>query len=483
MTTELSSNAQAILLLTAPLIVGRNRTSISPLTASEYRNLARRLRELQRQPADLLEPDARNGLTEWGFELETDRLLYLLGRGFLLTQAMERWRSRAIWVLSRADSGYPRRLKKRLGEDAPPVLYGCGDASILNTGGLAVVGSRRLNDSLIGYTEAVGRLSAESQHTLVSGGAKGADQAAMRGALEVGGRVVGVLADSLERAVMRRDYREALVGGWLALMCPYDPAARFLVGHAMQRNKLIYALTDAALVVNSDYRKGGTWAGAVEQLDKHRFVRVYVRSHGKPEKGLDALRERGAIPWPNPKTPETLDACLNARAVSDSREAGNGAISDGERQGPPLLWDEPHDRTSPASLPCAPADTSGSTPADERFATVKLLLASMDGPKTEAGVAQHLDVSRPQARDWLNRFVATELWELLNQTNEAKTEAEFAAALQVSGSQIHSSLKRLVEEGSIEKLPRSRPARYRCAAAVGSLFDRGVRRHTHPPVR
>lgn len=134
-------------------------------------------------------------------------------------------------------------------DGAPPVLYGCGDASILNTGGLAVVGSRHVNETLIAYTEDVGRLTAASRHAVISGGARGIDQAAMGGALAAGGNVVGVMADGLEKAAVRREYREALMGGRLALICPYDPAARFHVGHAMQRNKLIYALADAALVV------------------------------------------------------------------------------------------------------------------------------------------------------------------------------------------------------------------------------------------
>lgn len=58
MTAELSSNAQAILLLTAPLIAGRSKPSVDPLTAGEYRRFARRLRELQREPADLSDPGA-----------------------------------------------------------------------------------------------------------------------------------------------------------------------------------------------------------------------------------------------------------------------------------------------------------------------------------------------------------------------------------------------------------------------------------------
>ena len=182
MSTELSSNAQAILLLTAPLIAGRSKASADPLSAGEYRRFARRLRELRRQPADLLDPGAREVLKECRFDLDSGRLDRLLGRGFLLSQAMERWRTRAIWVVSRADAVYPQRFKKRFGENAPPILYGCGDAAILATGGLAVVGSRNVSDTLIDYTEGVGRLTAAAQRTLVSGGARGIDQAAMRGA-------------------------------------------------------------------------------------------------------------------------------------------------------------------------------------------------------------------------------------------------------------------------------------------------------------
>ena len=322
---SLSPNTQAILLLTAPLIAGRNEPSADLLTLGEYKRLARLLREKQQQPADLLAPEVWEVLGEWQRLIDCDRLKRLLARGFLLSQAIERWQTRAIWVLSRADAEYPKRLKMRLKEDAPPVLYGCGDTAILETGGLAVVGSRHVDEELISQTEDIGRLAARARRTLVSGGARGIDQAAMRGALEAGGRVTAVLADSLERAALNRENRAFLMDGQLVLMSPYDPTAGFNVGHAMQRNKLIYALADAALVVSSDYEKGGTWAGAVEQLEKLRLVPVYARSNGKVSKGLEALRQKGASPWPDPETPEALAEVLVAEA-----SPGPAAPSQGE---------------------------------------------------------------------------------------------------------------------------------------------------------
>ena len=82
----------------------------------------------------------------------------------------------------------------------------------------------------------------------------------------------------------------------LVLISPYDPAAGFNVGHAMQRNKVIYALADAALVVTSDFEKGGTWAGAIEQLEKLHLVPVFVRNGANAGKGNSALLRHGATP-------------------------------------------------------------------------------------------------------------------------------------------------------------------------------------------
>jgi len=53
---------------------------------------------------------------------------------------------------------------------------------------------------LLEYAQRIGALAAESQCTLISGGARGIDVTAMRGASLADGRVIGVLADSLERA-------------------------------------------------------------------------------------------------------------------------------------------------------------------------------------------------------------------------------------------------------------------------------------------
>lgn len=337
MTPMLSLNTQSILLLTAPLIAGRGTPSVNLLAPGEYKRLARHLRQIQRQPADLISTDASDLLRACQDVIDESRLQRLLGRGFLLSQVVERWQARAIWVISRADADYPRRLKAKLREDAPAVLYGCGEIRLLESGGLAIVGSRHVDDPLIDYAIAVGRLAARAGRTVVSGGAKGIDQAAMRGALEAGGKVSGVLADGLEKATMNREHRSLLLEGRLVLMSPYDPSAGFNVGNAMQRNKLIYALADTSLVVSSDLNKGGTWAGASEQLDKFKFVPVYVRSTGELSPGLDALRKKGAIPWPNPQDPDSLEAVFDVTIPASSSRQGDFRLLSNEERCDPVL--------------------------------------------------------------------------------------------------------------------------------------------------
>ncbi|MDB6027692.1 MAG: hypothetical protein JWM68_3915 [Verrucomicrobiales bacterium] len=434
MIEPLTPNTQAILLLTAPLIAGRGETSRDLLSLGEYNRLARILREKQKQPADLIGPEARKLIELCAQIFGRARLEALLGRGFLLSQSVERWNARAIWVISRADTRYPRRLKARLKEDAPPLLYGCGDIALLEKGGLAVVGSRHVDDELISFTENVGRLSAETHRLIVSGGAKGIDQAAMHGAIVSGGDVAGIMADSLERAALARDNREPLMEGRLVLISPYDPAAGFNVGHAMQRNKLIYAVADVALVVTSDFEKGGTWAGAIEQLERLRFVPVFVRNGANAGKGNSALLSRGGKPWPNPRSGNEFGMALVAAAESVAAEPKQDTL--------PLTL-----REKPIAYEVTPVTEPTKAKAE------KLALIGPDAkPSPETNLLNTV-------REILRR-------ELI----EARTDDDVAVLLAVTKPQAKAWLARLVEEAILEKVTKPKPVRYRTAKGPDRLL-------------
>ncbi len=317
MSQELSDNTKATLLLTGPLISGRDTRAQDLLTPGEFKRLSSHLTGRDRKPADLVASDATSLIRECDEVVSSERLEQLLGRAFLLGPVVESWQARSIWVTSRTDAHYPEALTLKLGEDAPALLYGCGDKGLLETGGLAVVGSRDADSDAMEFAERVGSQAASSGVTIVSGGARGIDQMAMLGAANSGGNVVGVLADGLQRAAINRDNREVLMHGTLCLVSPYDPNAGFNVGNAMQRNKVIYALAKAGLVVSTDVGKGGTWSGAKEQLDRFHFGPVFVRDVPGGSPGLDALRDKGALLWPNPTTQAEFKQVFEQRPQVD----------------------------------------------------------------------------------------------------------------------------------------------------------------------
>lgn len=198
----------------------------------------------QAPPRGLLDSEC----LDWGSlgetQLDLQRLRALLQRGALVGLSVEKWLRSGLWVLSREDETYPSRLKKRSGPKAPVLLYGAGDPTLLERGGLAIVGSRNADDSALGFAHGVGAACGQEGIAVVSGGARGVDSAAMRGASEAGGAVIGVLAEGLSEAVRRREQRVGIEEGRLVLVSPYHPEAGFEVGHAMARNRYIYGLAD-----------------------------------------------------------------------------------------------------------------------------------------------------------------------------------------------------------------------------------------------
>jgi predicted Rossmann fold nucleotide-binding protein DprA/Smf involved in DNA uptake len=305
----LSSDALAILMLCSQVGLPA-RPDPAPLTLREWNSLARRIQASSlNRPGALLGRSAADLKTALDLDpADAERLARLLERGGALAIELERLASLGIWVVTRADQDYPPRLRQRLKESAPAVLFGSGEKTLPGQAGLAVVGSRHVNDAGKSFSEFIGRACAQSGLAVYSGAARGVDAITMGAALEAQGTAVGVLADSLERAIRATDARSALARGDLGLITPYAPDAGFSVGAAMGRNRLVYALADYALVVASDAEKGGTWAGAIEAL-KANWVPVFILSGPDAPPGNRLLLQRGGLPF----SPSFADQPSNLR--------------------------------------------------------------------------------------------------------------------------------------------------------------------------
>jgi predicted Rossmann fold nucleotide-binding protein DprA/Smf involved in DNA uptake len=294
----LSPDAPAIILLCSS--IGSDRSSpVRPLGPRTWAKLSERLaRQSFSGPRDLADLTAEeiDRSLDVGAD-EAERIASLLARGGQLAFELDRLRSRGIWVVTVADDAYPARLRERLGPDAPPVLFGSGDGAALDRGGIAIVGSRDADAEAVAFTERLAAATARGGAAVVSGGARGIDVTAMRAAFAASGRVVGVLPEGVERRLRESDTRVSVASGQAVLVSPYHPAAAFSAGAAMGRNKIIYALSDVAVVVSSASGSGGTWEGAIEAI-KGDWVPVLVRDSPGVPAGNRALIERGGVPFP-----------------------------------------------------------------------------------------------------------------------------------------------------------------------------------------
>ncbi len=289
---DLNNRDQVVVLLTV-WFPALGKSTPKPLTPSEWHSFSIWLKEKDKcLDALLTENDLERYLSGWeNKNITVDRIRFLLGRAGALGLSLDRWNRAGLWIVTCFDKDYPVRLRNRV-VYMPPVLFGCGNRKLLNNGGVAVIGSRDVTEKDLEYTKTLGVEIVSQGYSVISGGARGVDDAAMLGALEKEGTVIGVLSDSLLRSATSSKYRKALIAGDLVLISSFNPEAGFDVGNAMARNKYIYCLSDAAIVIASTKDKGGTWSGAVENLS-NKWVPLWVKSTNDNKSGNHNLVVKG----------------------------------------------------------------------------------------------------------------------------------------------------------------------------------------------
>ncbi|MCI0745224.1 MAG: DNA-processing protein DprA [Verrucomicrobia subdivision 3 bacterium] len=302
----LSEDGAAVLAMCSGLGLKEQSDGLTPLKLSQWNELEKALTAAKRSPASLHGLSVSDLVNLGVDQEEAKQIARLLDRGGRLALELERLFSAGIWAVTRVDELYPGRLSKTLKQQAPSVLFGSGDINLLRNAGVAIVGSRHIDETAAEFARLVGRKAVESRLAVVSGGAKGSDAIGMEAALEKGGVSMGALADSLERTIRQADVGEYLRDGRLVLITPYVPNAGFSIGGAMGRNKLIYGLSDYAVVISSDFQTGGTWAGATEAL-KANWCPVFVRSSDSAPKGNAELIKLGAAAMPCEELANTSD--------------------------------------------------------------------------------------------------------------------------------------------------------------------------------
>lgn len=384
--SSLHPDTTATLLLCGRFGAVRERAKL--LSPSEYHELGQWLDNHGLAFGDLMGHDAKHILRTYpARNIAGERLLSLLHRADELDAAMAQWSNMGIWVACQTDPQYPLRLRQRLKLAGLPLLFGAGPRSVVDGGGVCIVGSRDSSEAAVEFARLLSARCGQEGLTVVSSDMRGVDREAITSALDHGGKVICVVSDCLEKALAARRHRAALAAGRLAMVTPFSPETRFKVANAIRANKYQYALSDVAVIVETR-EKGGVWLGAEE--NRHEgWVPAFVRTGDNMSPNNMALLHLGLLPI----TRSDIEQCESVRDFFVT----HGLTP---RRGPAAMR-VPTVRTEPAV-----ASTVGT--AFDLYALFATELKAMAAATTctEADIAAHFGIELDQTRKWLARAVA-----------------------------------------------------------------------------
>lgn len=207
---------------------------------------------------------------------------------------LEFCREQGIDLVSLSSPDYPTALKRIY--DPPPVLYQLGAVVPADEIAIAIVGSRHASLYGLGVAERLGRSLSLAGFTVVSGLARGIDQAAHRGALAAGGRTIAVLGSGLleiyppEHVDLAKQI--AVQGALLSEAMPNQPARGNLFP---RRNRIVTGLSLGVIIVEAAERSGALISAGLATEQGRDVFAVPGRVDSRLSRGCHKLIRDGAI--------------------------------------------------------------------------------------------------------------------------------------------------------------------------------------------
>ncbi|MBP7901271.1 MAG: DNA-processing protein DprA [Spirochaetes bacterium] len=210
---------------------------------------------------------------------------------------------------------YPEVLRLRLGNTVPPVLYLMGSPSILKESLAAVLAHSETSEkgSMIIFKGAK-ELTSHSIAT-VGNMSKGGGSILHRSSIEAGGKTIGILPCGFFTYTMTDKIKSIYNPDNFLIISPFYLREEFNIYRAIERNKLICALSKAVFIVESPSKdEGGIFEAAKSAQKMHipLFTAEYAE-YTEPSMGNPTLlKEYGAQPVRGRKDEGGLSPNLDA---------------------------------------------------------------------------------------------------------------------------------------------------------------------------
>src|SRR3989344_2029989 len=169
-------------------------------------------------------------------------------KSFDIENYLKKLKKQKISFVSLIDDKYPALLKEI--SNPPIVLFVKGNAELLKTSSISIVGTRKITVYGATITKMFAADLASSGLTITSGMAIGADGIAHLSALEVGGSTIAVLGNGVDLPYPRENehiYRKIVDSGG-AIISEFAPGETPSVGRLPSRNRIIAGISLGVLV-------------------------------------------------------------------------------------------------------------------------------------------------------------------------------------------------------------------------------------------
>jgi DNA processing protein len=190
-----------------------------------------------------------------------------------------------------SDEEYPSQLKEITN---PPKQLNCiGNIELLKEKNIiAIIGSREANEEAINKTYELARELSGKGYVIVSGGAKGIDAAAHKGALENGGKTIAILGSGFKHMYPEENiklFKKISEKG--LLISEYDENFLGSKYSYLDRNRITSGLSNGIIIMAGSYK-----GGSISQINlAHKQKKVIMYPNDMkiyPNEGFEIVKEK-----------------------------------------------------------------------------------------------------------------------------------------------------------------------------------------------